>query len=223
MYESHYPDAYQQALLQLRSKNLLFLCICSRKQLIRYRDQHPQQPGYPGFCRDRQLDERQSHAVRIKTLNATISFTDALQGQISQDLYHQYGDFIVKRRDQIIAYQLSAVVGEQQQHITEVVRGYDLLDSTPRQIYLQQQLGFDTPNYLHVPVIVDDKGAKLSKQSFAKAVTSDHISQTWFSLLVKLKQNPPKQLLSSSATEIRDWAITHWNPEPLKNLQTIEL
>lgn len=221
MYESDFADAYQQALQQLRDLNLLYPCICSRKQLIRYRNQHPNTPPYPGFCRDQQHHDQQAHAVRVKTFSETIRFNDALQGEISQNLYLEHGDFIVQRRDKIIAYQLSSVVGEQHQQITEVVRGYDLLDSTPRQIYLQQQLGFNTPNYMHVPVIIDKQGAKLSKQAFAKAVASDHINQTLYYLLIKLKQSPPEQLATATPSEILDWAIVHWKPETLTNFQAI--
>lgn len=101
---------------------LLYTCICSRKQLIRYRQEHPETPDYLSFCRQQQHDSQHAHAVRLKTFDQDISFTDRLQGKISQNLFQQHGDFIGKRRDQIIAYQLSAVVGEQLQQITEVVR-----------------------------------------------------------------------------------------------------
>lgn len=223
LYESHHPEAYEQALDQLQNKQLLYPCICSRKQLIRYRQQHPNTADYPGFCREQPYDSQQSHAVRVKTFDRTIAFTDGLQGRFSQNLFKRHGDFIVKRRDRIIAYQLSAVVGERMQGITEVVRGYDLLDSTLRQIYLQQQLGYSTPNYLHVPVIVDNQGVKLSKQSFAAPVSSDHIGQTLYSLLVKLKQQPPKELNQYQPEAILDWAIAHWQPEKLKQSRSITL
>lgn len=223
MYESHHITDYQQALECLQEKQLIFSCLCSRKQLMRYRKQYPEATAYSGLCRKQQYDNQLQHTLRIKTFSETIRFVDLLQGEIKQNLQQKCGDFIVKRRDQIISYQLSTVVSEQLQQISEVVRGFDLIDSTPRQIYLQRQLSLHTPNYMHVPVIIDDKGIKLSKQTFAPAVTSKNISQTLIDLLIKLKQFPPQQLVLASPTEIINWAIAHWNPKALRNFKAIGL
>ena len=107
------------------------------------------------------------------------------------------------------------------QAINHVVRGYDLLALTPRQIYLQQLLGLVTPGYMHVPVIIDEQGYKLSKQTYATAVDLEHPQKVIFELLTLLKQNPPCELQYTSLNESLEWAIGHWDTEPLKNCRAI--
>lgn len=133
----------------------------------------------------------------------------------------QHGDFIVKRRDHIIAYQLAVVVDDRLQQITEVVRGFDLLESTPKQIYLQQLLDYDTPGYMHVPVITDLEGHKLSKQTFAREVDRSDPGNVLFELLHLMNQNPPADMERSRVSEILSWAVRNWNPDHLKNIRTI--
>jgi glutamyl-Q tRNA(Asp) synthetase len=113
------------------------------------------------------------------------------------------------------------VIDDDRQHINHVVRGYDLLDSTPRQIYLQQTLGLATPDYMHVPVIIDEQGYKLSKQTLATAVDVKRPHAVIFELLTLLKQNPPGELQHAPSTELLSWAIEHWNPNRLKNCRAI--
>lgn len=127
----------------------------------------------------------------------------------------QSGDFILKRRDGIIAYQFAVVVDDHLQGVNHVVRGCDLLEETPKQIYLQQQLGFPTPAYMHVPVIVDRHGYKLSKQTLATAVDTKAPNFTLFGLLMLLKQNPPDELNDAPVPELLDWAILHWCTDEL--------
>ncbi len=163
------------------------------------------------------------HALRVKTGNSIIAFQDELQGPISSNLAEQHGDFILKRKDQIIAYQFAVVVDDNLQNINHVVRGVDLLDSTPKQIYLQLLLGFPTPGYMHVPVIIDEQGYKLSKQTRAQAVDLQTPHFVIFELLSLLKQNPPIELKHAPATELMSWAQNHWNPASLKNSRAISL
>ena len=144
-----------------------------------------------------------------------------MQGPVSHNLETQTGDFVIQRKDQIIAYQFAVVIDDNLQQINHIVRGVDLLESTPRQIYLQQILGFSTPNYEHVPIIVDQQGYKLSKQTLATAVDSKNSQAVIFKLLTLLKQNPPQELESQPLTELLAWAIAHWNPTPLKNSRTM--
>lgn len=127
----------------------------------------------------------------------------------------------MKRKDRIMAYQFAVVIDDDLQQVNRIVRGFDLLDETPKQIYLQQLLGLSTPRYMHVPVIVDEQGYKLSKQTQATAVdlTSPHC--VIFELLVLLKQNPPIELQQASVTEQLSWAIEHWNPDLLKNAHAV--
>ncbi|MGZ4954741.1 MAG: tRNA glutamyl-Q(34) synthetase GluQRS [Methylobacter sp.] len=161
------------------------------------------------------------HALRIKADNRIITFQDELQGRISHNLAEQDGDFIVKRKDGIIAYQFAVVIDDDLQRVNHIVRGFDLLDETPKQIYLQQLLGFPTPGYMHVPVIIDEQGYKLSKQTQAMAVDLTSPDRVIFELLVLLKQNPPIELQQAPITELLGWAIEHWNPVLLKNAHAI--
>jgi len=144
-----------------------------------------------------------------------------LQGLISHNLVEQDGDFVVKRKDLIIAYQFAVVIDDDRQHVNHIVRGFDLLDATPKQIYLQQLLGLPTPDYMHVPVIVDEQGYKLSKQTQAMAVDLTAPHRVIFVLLGLLKQNPPIELQQAPVTELLSWAIEHWNPDLLKNTHAV--
>ena len=211
-YQSQSLEAYHEILERLLKEKLIYPCTCSRKTLTDI---------YSGVCRDKQIPPDSPYSLRIKTDNRIISFTDELQGLISQNLAEQHGDFILKRKDQIISYQFAVVIDDDRQHINHVVRGYDLLDSTPRQIYLQQILGLDTPDYMHVPVIVDAQGYKLSKQTCATAVDLKNSHAVLFEVLTLLKQNPPSELQQASSTELLSWAIQHWNPGLLKNLSEL--
>jgi glutamyl-Q tRNA(Asp) synthetase len=211
IYQSQYLDVYHEIFDKLAKDKLIYPCTCSRKTLTAI---------YSGVCRDKQTLPNSLYSHRIKTDNSIISFEDELQGLISQNLA-EHGDFILKRKDQIIAYQFAVVIDDDRQHINHVVRGYDLLDSTPRQIYLQQILGLVTPDYMHVPVIIDKQGYKLSKQTRATAVDFNKPVAVIYELLTLLKQNPPSELQHAPSTELLGWAIEHWNPALLKNCRTI--
>jgi len=176
---------------------------------------------YPGICRDRQTPPDGPYALRIKTDNRIIAFQDELQGLISHNLAEQDGDFVVKRKDLIIAYQFAVVIDDDRQQVNHIVRGFDLLDATPKQIYLQQLLGLPTPRYMHVPVIVDEQGYKLSKQTQATAVDLTAPHRVIFELLGLLKQNPPIELQQAPVTELLSWAVEYWNPEVLKNVHAV--
>jgi len=210
-YQSQTLDVYHEILDKLANDKLIYPCTCSRKTLTSV---------YSGICRNKQTLPDSPHSLRIKTDNRIIAFNDRLQGLMSQNLADN-GDFILKRKDQIIAYQFAVVIDDDRQHINHVVRGYDLLDSTPRQIYLQQLLGLVTPDYMHVPVIIDEQGYKLSKQTRATAVDIKKPHTVIFELLNLLKQNPPGELQNASLTELLSWSIENWNPNLLKNCRAI--
>ena len=159
-YQSQTVDIYHEVLDSLLKEQLIYPCTCSRKILTTV---------YSGTCRNKQTLPQSPYSYRLKTNNRVISFNDELQGLTANNFAKQ-GDFILKRKDQFIAYQFAVVIDDNQQQINHVVRGYDLLASTPRQIYLQHILGFDTPAYMHVPIIIDKQGYKLSKQTLATAV-----------------------------------------------------
>jgi len=210
-YQSQTLDVYHEILDKLANDKLIYPCTCSRKTLTSV---------YSGICRNKQTLPDSPHSLRIKTDNRFIAFNDKLQGLMSQNLADN-GDFILKRKDQIIAYQFAVVIDDDRQHINHVVRGYDLLDSTPRQIYLQQLLGLVTPDYMHVPVIIDEQGYKLSKQTLATAVDIKKPHTVIFELLNLLKQNPPGELQFAPLTELLSWSIENWNPNLLKNCRAI--
>ena len=219
IYQSSQTRHYQQALEQLVSQTLVFPCLCSRKKLA---DSHGK--IYPGTCRHRQLPENKPHALRIRTANINISFNDAVMGRQQQNIEKQCGDFIIKRRDGLFAYQLAIVVDDAMQNISEVVRGADLLDSTPRQIYLQQLLHFPTPAYCHLPLAVDAAGNKISKSAGATRINIDNREKLLLSALGFLGQQPPDELTECGLNDIWAWAIEHWQLSlvpAVKNIQPV--
>ena len=174
---------------------------------------------YPGTCRDGCSAEET--AIRIRTNDEPISFVDGLQGTQTQRLERESGDFIIRRRDGLIAYQLAVVVDDALEGITEVVRGVDIMDSTQRQIWLQQLLGYRTPRYVHVPVITHANGDKLSKLTGAPGIPCDTPQPVLVAALEALRQGPPADLTSSSIPDIWLWAAENWKLEPLRGLTAV--
>jgi glutamyl-Q tRNA(Asp) synthetase len=215
-YQHDRLEYYEAALETLRKSGLLYPCDCSRKTLTEVAGSI-----YPGTCRNRSIPAHGRFAWRLRTDNARIRFDDGLQGSIEYDLPVQCGDFVLKRADSYYAYQLAVAVDDALQDITDVVRGVDLLDSTPRQIYIQQLLGLASPRYTHLPVLVNTLGQKLSKQTFATPLNlSDPVPQLWLALRV-LGQQPPGELQHSEVAGLWDWAIRHWNPANLPSQREI--
>jgi glutamyl-Q tRNA(Asp) synthetase len=220
-YQSQYREAYNDILNTITNHQLVYPCVCSRKTLAAIDTETSLSNVYPGTCRDRKTLPDAPYSLRIKTDNRVIYFHDELQGSFSDNMEKKHGDFIIKRRDQIIAYQFAVIIDDALQQINHVVRGVDLLESTPKQIYLQQILGITTPDYMHVPIIIDQYGYKLSKQTLATAVDTKNPQGQIFDLLVLLKQNPPQELKIESVSELLAWAVAHWNPTPLRNSREI--
>ena len=206
IYQTKQTEYYQQALERLIAQSLVFPCLCSRKQLAETNNNI-----YPGTCRKRILPEKNEHALRILANDINIEFTDKVMGKRSQNIKQQCGDFIIKRRDGLFAYQLAVVVDDALQNISEIVRGADLLDSTPRQIYLQQLLNYPTPDYCHLPLAVDNSGIKISKSEGAAKIDVKHKEQQLLSVLAFLGQSPPEELAKSSINDIWSWATEHWD------------
>jgi len=204
LYQSHAPRqaAYAAALARLQAQDRLFYCTCSRKQIRPY-------PVYPGTCRQRREPPAREYAIRVQVPNRHLAICDRIQGQFSQHLAHECGDFIVYRKNRLFAYQLAVVVDDADQGITDVVRGIDILDSTPRQVFLQQCLGLPTPRYAHIPVIVDATGHKLSKQTFARDISHEDPQTLIRYALQALGQPPAPSGLSLPA--LWQWAIRHWD------------
>jgi glutamyl-Q tRNA(Asp) synthetase len=173
-WQSRRTPLYEQALRQLGE--LVYPCGCSRKEIVDSQlslsGRQAQALIYPGTCRQGLATGKTARALRLKvpqSPHCVLSFDDRWAGHVSQDLTDEVGDFVIKRADGFWAYQLAVVVDDGAQGITDIVRGADLLDSTPRQLYLQQVLGLPQPSYLHVPVVVNEVGEKLSKQTGAQA------------------------------------------------------
>lgn len=163
--------AYAQALAQLQSARAVFACTCTRREVLQLSGVvRGSAQRYPGTCRERAPMQGQAVAWRLRVSDEPVSFVDRAVGLYTQRLESEIGDFVLKRADGLWAYQLAVVVDDAFQGITDVVRGADLLDNTPRQIALQRRLGFLTPRYLHVPIVKSRSGEKLSKQTGARAL-----------------------------------------------------
>lgn len=206
-------DFYQLALDHLKAMEKIYPCSCSRKQ---YKGK-----PYPGTCRKHRSGSKTERALRIRTHDDQIGFTDAVQGRYSQQLESEVGDFIVYRADDIFAYHLAVVVDDAAQGITEIVRGTDILDSTPRQIFLQHTLGYQTPSYCHIPLAVDKHGNKLSKQNHAPSIDSQSPQQVLLDALNFLNQAPDMQLVNYPVEEIICWAIENWSLDKIPKTQEI--
>ena len=147
----------------------------------------------------------------LTEVDAVIEFEDSVQGKIRQDLAAEVGDFVLLRADGLCAYQLAVVVDDAEQGISDIVRGADLLDSTPRQIYLQQGLGLSTPRYLHLPAAVNAAGEKLSKQTRAAPVDARDPVPALAQVMQFLGQSPPEELSRESLSGFWAWALAHWD------------
>lgn len=213
---------YQEALDRLLSLGLAYPCSCSRAE-IQSASALPaagDELRYPGWCRDgiRAADRTLSYRLRVP--KEPIRFTDAIQGELDVDVSQDVGDFVVRRRDGLFAYQLAVVVDDADQGITHVVRGADLLNSTPRQLLLQQALELPKPAYAHVPVAMDRNGIKLSKSAGAGSVDLHRPGNELWRVLRFLRQKPPADLRLGSLDAIWAWAIEHWSVDPLHGLRS---
>ena len=210
MFQSQREDRYRQMLDALRSAGRVYPCACTRRELADSALAHDGAHVYPGTCREGLPAGRAARAWRLRVEAETLCFDDALQGRVCQDLARDVGDFVLLRADGYFAYQLAVVVDDADQGITHVVRGADLLDSTPRQIFLQRCLNFATPAYAHLPIVVTAQGEKLSKQTLAAPVDQGNAESALVRALDFLGQRPPPELGAASVGEIWQWARAHW-------------
>jgi len=221
IYQSQRTSAYEEALVQLQRNGNIYPCCCTRKEIADSAAHGIEGPVYPGTCRNGIPEGREARSWRVRTDDTAISFDDALQGTITQHLQNEIGDFVVKRADDLFAYQLAVVVDDAFQGITHVVRGADLLNSTPRQIHLQRLLGLNVPHYMHLPIAVNEAGEKLSKQTLAQAVDVTQPVRVLWQALSFLQQNPPQELHDGTLDEIWEWACQNWHPERLVGLRAL--
>jgi glutamyl-Q tRNA(Asp) synthetase len=213
VYQSTRIEAYHRALHELRRRDALYACACSRREIADSAIAGIEGYVYPGTCREGTPEGRGARSWRVRTAGAHIAFADAIQSRLEQDIERQIGDFVLYRADGIYAYQLAVVVDDAEQGVTDVVRGADLIDSTPRQILLQQLLRLPSPRYAHVPVAVNAQGEKLSKQTHASPVQRGQASHALYAALRFLGQAPPDTLFAANVRELWDWAIAHWRLE----------
>ena len=205
LYQSSRLNAYEEVLQQLQDEGLAYPCDCTRPQIKAMGN------VYDGSCRSRISAPAKPYALRLKTDARELGFDDTIQGRIVQQLEAQLGDFVVRRKDGLFAYQLAVVVDDEFQNISHVARGWDLLDSTPRQIYLQQLLNYRSRHYSHIPIVVDELGQKLSKQAFATSIRTDRAAELIFQGLNFLGQSPVDEIKKESPESQLQWAIENWN------------
>lgn len=215
LWQSQRTDYYQQLIDQLLAAGQAFYCDCSRRELQAHAG------IYPGTCRQRQLPAAGDRAIRVQVDDRSLSFVDRLQGPFSQRLQSEVGDFIIRRRDGIIAYQLAVVADDIAQQISDVVRGADLLDSTPRQLWLYQLLEARPPRHLHIPLAMRQDGEKLSKRLASTPLAAEQAPATLFRALQVLAQEPPAELAGAGISELLGWATDHWQPERLPACQQL--
>lgn len=220
IYQSASLDDHTAAIRSLLEAGHAYPCACSRKDLA----DAPRGPLgviYPGTCRTG-CNARET-AIRVRTDNRPITFLDALQGKQTQRLASESGDFVIRRRDGLVAYQLAVVVDDALEGVTQVVRGIDIMDSTQRQIWLQRLLGYPTPDYVHIPVVTHPGGDKLSKLTGAPGIPFDQVRPTLVAALEALQQAPPANLATASLGDIWTWAVQNWKLERLQALTAVSL
>jgi glutamyl-Q tRNA(Asp) synthetase len=207
---------YDEIIAGLLADGLAYHCCCSRKTLQTNPNMGRTGVIYPGTCRSA-TNTNDGPAVRLRTTDDLLTFTDALQGQQRCRMESEIGDFLLRRGDGLVAYQLAVVIDDGHQAITEVVRGTDLLDSTFMQIWLQRQLKLATPRYMHIPVATGSDGKKLSKQTGARELDLDDPVRNIYQAFVFLGLNPKVNLAQATLEDIWSWGRRHWQPAILTN------
>lgn len=222
VFQSKRSEAYQAALDRLLNKDLIYPCTCSRKEIADSTSMRGIEGViYPKTCLRHPVKNNLRPAYRIKSDNQSMTFLDRVQGEIHQNIAKDIGDFVLKRADGFFAYQLAVVVDDAEQGVTHVVRGADLLDSTPRQIYLQEKLSLPQPTYAHIPIACNANREKLSKQTLAQAIHHENASELIMKALNFLGQNPEKNLAKAPPKTILEWAVVHWNLNKIPKERTI--
>ncbi|MDX1627017.1 MAG: glutamate--tRNA ligase family protein, partial [Wenzhouxiangellaceae bacterium] len=204
VYQRRSRDRHEHAVETLRASGRAFDCGCSRSDL-------PDSGVYPGTCRSGLAAGRAARSVRFRVPADPIRVVDAVFGARQVDLERDCGDFVIRRADGLIAYQLAVVVDDAAQAVTEVVRGADLLDSTPRQQALFEALGLPLPRWMHLPVVVDRKGRKLSKSRGDDPLAPGREREALVTALTALGHAPPTGVRSLES--VWKWARKEWNPD----------
>ncbi len=220
LYQSDRTEDYRAAIEQLQKDGLIYRCFCSRSEVQALGVAGAEGVVYPGTCRTRPPTKggeiRERYALRLITNDRPVVFSDAIWGSISQNIAREIGDFVIRRADGLFAYQLAVVVDDAFQGITDVVRGADLLISTPRQIYLQALLDCPAPNYKHLPLARDPSGRKLSKRLGSDPInTTDRVASLMAAMRFLNQPEPPEQ--PASISQFWAWATANWDPLRIVN------
>ena len=202
--QSARSDAHERALATLRTLERLYACDCSR------RERALGDGAYPGTCRSRRDPIRRPHALRVRVDPVDVGIDDRIQGSFRRNLAAT-GDFIVRRRDGIVAYPLAVVVDDAVIGVTDVVRGADLLDSTPAQRFLQDLLSLPPPRYAHLPVLTEADGGKLAKSRRSVPLDDRSAGRQLAAVYDWLGLGPPTELADAHVAEIWTWGIAHWD------------
>lgn len=214
VFQSQRHDAYAEVVERLFRQGLAYACTCSRKQLEGY------DGIYPGFCRNAG-HAREGAAIRLRVPELNYPFIDRVQGHFEQHLGRQVGDFVIQRRDGLYAYQLAVVLDDAWQGVTDIVRGADLLDNTPRQLYLQELLGLPQPRYLHVPLIVQPDGHKLGKSYRSAPLPSEQATPLLLRALRALGQSTDPALAGAHPAQVLEAATQRWRSEAIPRCRTV--
>lgn len=212
LYQSRRTDRYQAALDRLQQSGLLFACGCSRKEVLASAPHVGEEgPVYAGVCRSGLAQGRRPRSLRIRVPQEQVCFADGVFGVREQRLESVVGDFVLRRADGLFAYQLAVVVDDAESGVNQVVRGADLLSSTPRQIFLQSCLGYSPPDYIHLPLALAQDGEKISKRHGAAAIaTAQGQAQDLWRALRFLGQSVPEELRNAAASEVVAWGVRHF-------------
>jgi glutamyl-Q tRNA(Asp) synthetase len=214
--QSEQNDRYIAALEALAARDLTFECTCSRLMLA-------EEERYPGHCRTRTPRAGVASAIRLWVNPREIHLVDRIQGAYRQDVAAAVGDLILRRRDRMFSYLLAVVVDDAAQGVTHVVRGADLFDNTPRQIYLQQELSLPTPVYAHVPVLVEGDGSKLAKSARSVRLDPQHAPAQLLRVFGLLGLDPPSEIADTALGPAWQWAKARWDLRRLARRQTLYL
>lgn len=215
VYQSERLSEYHHTLKSLTDQGYTYGCDCSRQRV------RANQGIYDNRCRNRLTPPTDDFAIRLRLPDTNIQFEDSIQGVYRQNLCSQCGDVVLRRRDELIAYQLAVVVDDAWQGVTDIVRGFDLIDSTPRQIALQHILGCPTPRYAHIPVACNALGQKLSKQHFAKALEPSNSRSYLREALRFLGQDLSGSPSSETPQSLLQRAIERWDIQRVPKLANI--
>lgn len=210
VYQSRRGDLYRAALDALVGAGKAYPCGCTRREIADSSIRGVDGPIYPGTCRNGLPPGRAARAIRLRVQDVEVHFTDRVAGFQRQNLAESVGDFVLLRADGYFAYQLAVVIDDAEQGITDVVRGADLLDSTPRQIHVANCLGLAAVRYAHLPVVLNAAGEKLSKQTLAPALDVKYAPALLYEALRFLRQSPPAELAGAGLQEIWKWALGSW-------------